>query len=426
MDKNCGTIEAVTDNSQITDEKNFLTYTVTKNGTYRFKATSEDGKSTETEVKVSNIETFTPIEEVATVTIGDNAYSYKGASVPRGYYVDTASKVDTGLVITDSIDSEGYATGNEWVWVPVNSDVGNDDYYINLEQPETIYGTNVNYTKYSKLYSFVGKTRQDYGTFYPYAGYTNGSLAKPSDEIVAMQYREPAILTNTSSGDVTYYSSINKRGTTTKFTNVTDLAQQYITDYDNMITSVDNFGGFYLGRYEITKEGSNNATEKAGEPLTIEYNWYSFYNECMTFGKENTESSMIYGTTYDQVMQWLAVSGYDVGYTGETITGYGNYYYENVIVKANNTTIIVKASGQEQKLETGQTSYTKSNNIYDLSGNCNEWTQEACNTLYRVRRGAGYYLSVANPNQTMTSARLTFNPTSKTVNFTTRPMLYIK
>ena len=113
MDKNCGTIEAVTDNSQITDEKNYLTYTVTKNGTYPFKATSEDGKSTETEVKVSNIETFTPIEEVATVTIGDNAYSYKGASLPRGYYVDTASKVDTGLVITDSIDSEGYATANE-------------------------------------------------------------------------------------------------------------------------------------------------------------------------------------------------------------------------------------------------------------------------------------------------------------------------
>ena len=128
-DDSTQTITAVSDNTEISDEANYATYTVTKNGTYTFSVT--DGVSTtETKIKVSNIETFTPIEEIATEELSANAYSYKGAAVPKGYYVDTKSEVDTGLVITDSIDSEGYATGNEWVWVPVNSTVGNDDYYI--------------------------------------------------------------------------------------------------------------------------------------------------------------------------------------------------------------------------------------------------------------------------------------------------------
>ena len=236
-------IEAVADNTQITDESNYLTYTVTKNGTYRFKATNEEGKTVETLVKVNNIEKFSPIEEVATVTIDDKAYRYKGAAVPKGYFVNTESKLDTGFVITDSIDEQGYSTGNEWVWVPVNEEIGNDDYYITLAQAETVYGTSVSYTKYSKLYSFVGKTREDYGTFHPYAGYTGGKLGKPSVATGSMEYREPAILTNTSSGDVKYYNTINKRGTTNKFTNVTDLAQQYVTDYENIIGSIDKYGG---------------------------------------------------------------------------------------------------------------------------------------------------------------------------------------
>ena len=419
-------IEAVADNTQITDESNYLTYTVTKNGTYRFKATNEEGKTVETLVKVNNIEKFSPIEEVATVTIDDKAYRYKGAAVPKGYFVNTESKLDTGFVITDSIDEQGYSTGNEWVWVPVNEEIGNDDYYITLAQAETVYGTSVSYTKYSKLYSFVGKTREDYGTFHPYAGYTGGKLGKPSVATGSMEYREPAILTNTSSGDVKYYNTINKRGTTNKFTNVTDLAQQYVTDYENIIGSIDKYGGFYVGRYEITKEGSNRATEKPGTALTGgNYTWYTLYNECMTFGKENTESSMMYGTNYDQIMQWLAISGYDVGYTGETKTGYGNHYYEDVVVKDKNTMIIVKENNVEQKLETGQTSYTKSNNIFDLSGNCNEWTQEASNTLYRIRRGGGYYRSVGVANQVMTSVRLTYTPAYAGASFSTRPMLYI-
>lgn len=83
---------------------------------------------------------------------------------------------------------------------------------------------------------------------------------------------------------------------------------------------------------------------------------------------------------------WLAKSGYSVGYSGETKSGYGNYANEDIKVNYEKTTIVVKQSGKEQKLLTGQTSYTKSNNIYDLSGNFYEWTQEVYDTYLRILR----------------------------------------
>lgn len=43
------------------------------------------------------------------------------------------------------------------------------------------------------------------------------------------------------------------------------------------------------------------------------------------------------------------------------------------------------------KQVTGFSEYWKANNIYDLAGNCAEWSQEAYKTNCRVRRGGDYY-----------------------------------
>ena len=416
-DNSTQTITAVSDNTEISDEANYATYTVTKNGTYTFSVT--DGETTtETKIRVHNIETFTPIETIAEATaLGNNAYSYKGATVPKGYYVDVNSNVDTGLVITDEIDQEGYATGNEWVWVPVNSTIGNDDYYIeeagNLAGAETI-----SYSKYSKLYSFsTPRTRDEYGTFCPYGNFDNGTLGKPSQ---TSGYREPSLLT--SYGESTYYDQINNRSTGEAFTDtegVNGVAQQYITDYNNMITSVDTYGGFYIGRYEISENG-----EKPGKALSGGiYNWYTLYNECMTFDDEYVTSGMMYGALWDATMKWLS-NNYNVGYTGDGITGYGNYGYEAVIVGDTETTIMIKDYGVNQELQTGQTSYTKSNNIYDLSGNLLEWTCEAKDASNRVSRGGNFnadYEYLCFPaSRSSSSAEYDKSEVSS------RPCLYIK
>ena len=407
-DDSTQTITAVSDNTEISDEANYATYTVTKNGTYTFSVTN-GVSTTETKIKVSNIETFTPIEEIATEELSANAYSYKGAVVPKGYYVDTNTEVDTGLVITDEIDSEGYATGNEWVWVPVNSTVGNNDYYI--EESGTFYGaTSVTYNKYSKLYSFSQpRTRDEYGTFlYPNGNYSTGTLGKPSAD---SGYVEPAYVYDN-------YSLINKRRTTEKFTNATDLVIQYRDDYENMIKSVDTYKGFYIGRYEMTEGG-----EKPGVVLT-NANWYTYYNECMKFDNEYVTSGMMYGTLWDAMMQWLLKSGYSVGY-GEKTSGYGNYLDEEVTIKGEGTTIVIKQSGQGKKFQTGQTSYTKSNNIYDLSGNFAENTQEKTESASsRSSRGGAYYLG--ENTLTFSASRNVQVPTLKSLYTSSRSHFYIR
>ena len=235
-DDSTATIKAISNNTSITDTTNYATYTVTKNGTYTFSA-QNGATTTETTIKVKNIERFKKIDKLGLsyVNSEQKAYNYKGASVPKGFYVDTKSNVDTGLVVTDNVDSEGYSTGNEWVWVPVNSTVGNNDFYY-LGTGIVAGTTSVNFSKYSKLYDFTttnGVTTK-----------TVKSEVKPS---ATSGNREPALLKDTTHGESAYYSSINKRGTGAPFTDaegITAVATQYITDYENMIESVNKYGGF--------------------------------------------------------------------------------------------------------------------------------------------------------------------------------------
>ena len=410
-DSTTQTITAIEDTSEISDTANYYAYTVSKNGTYTFK-TTDGTNETETKVIVNNIEKFTKVDDLglAYVNSENKAYSYKGVAVPKGYYVDTKSEVNTGLVVTDEIDSEGYSTGNEWVWVPVNSTVGNADYYLtgsgNMAGAET-----VSYTKYSKLWNF---------TTNPTTGETTRAdlsftQAQPS---ATSGFREPAILTDDSYGETGKYSLVNSRTAGTAFTNVTDVATQYRDDYESMVESVDKYKGFYIGRYEITANG-----EKPGASLT-NTSWYTFYNKSLEYGKTNTESGMIYGCLWDATMQWLAKSNYSVGYTGNTYSGYGNYNSEAVKVKNNNIEITVKKQGANQKLQTGQTSYTKSNNIYDLSGNCWDWTQEATGTSTRVCRGG--WNGDGGSYGTYSASRTYYYPNSTYANVSSRPHFYIK
>lgn len=406
-DSTTATITALADTSTISNTANYATYTVAKNGIYEFQAT--DGTNTTT-TKIKNIEQFTDVSTLG-LSYAKNeqkAYNYNGAAVPKGYYVDTKSKVSTGLVITDAIDSEGYSTGNEWVWVPVNSTVGNNDFY--LTGSGTVAGTNVQYTKYSKLWQFTTDSETGVNT--------RTDLSNPQVQPSAnLGYREPAI----TEGDGSNLGSINKRGSNVPFTaeeGVDAVATQYVIDYNNMCDSVDKYGGFFIGRYEITENG-----EKPGDS-SVNKNWYQLYNQCMTLGKENTDTGMIYGNFWDATMQWLSKSNYWVGNSGQTHSGYGNYKTEAVQINDLATTVIVKNANVLQKLLTGQTSYTKSNNIYDLSGNCGEWIQEIVGTNLGVHRG-GYYIC-ENSNNSFSSYRVNSGRTSAVLSISSRPCLYIK
>ncbi len=109
---------------------------------------------------------------------------------------------------------------------------------------------------------------------------------------------------------------------------------------------------------------------------------------------DSVVSSMIWGSQYDAMMNWMAKNGTSVG---NTISGY------------NNTT---KTGGSKDT--------DVINNIYDLYGCHFEWTLEACNKVNRSLRG-GYSGDSSSP-----AYRISSSPNLAPSSTSSRATLYIK
>ena len=155
-----------------------------------------------------------------------------------------------------------------------------------------------------------------------------------------------------------------------------------------MIESVSKYGGFYIGRYELSEEG----VQKDKETLT-NTNWYNLYKKCTELqASDKVKTQMIWGCQWDVTMNWLISSGAKTSdEVNKDSSSWGNY--KGTSVKADDGTTEIKASGKNQILNTGKTTFTMANNIYDLAGNCLELTQEAGYTSNRAYRGGDCYSS---------------------------------
>ena len=88
---------------------------------------------------------------------------------------------------------------------------------------------------------------------------------------------------------------------------------------------------------------------------------------------------MIYGVQWDATMDWLKATKFqtDTSKVDEDSSSWGNY-----------------SSGS--KIDTGSNTKYEANGIFDLAGNCFEWTQEARSTDCRIGRGGDYSNSGSN------------------------------
>ena len=275
----------------------------------------------------------------------------------NGKDAPSQDSVDHGLVIKDDKD-------NEWVWIPVPDvtvmcDTSNTTEY-------TLCGTTGETAVKTKLYSkseiISGITRTTPGTTDP-------------------STREPDLLVddNGASYDAKeecYKTILGETGTKEQ------LAQLFVDEYKAMIESVSKYGGFYIGRYELSESGV-----KKDQPTLIYTNWYNLYKKCKELNaSDKVETRMIWGCQWDVTMNWLISSGSKTSdEVNKDSSSWGNY--KGTSVKADDGTTEIKASGDVQVLNTGKTTFTMANNIYDLAGNCWEWTQEADNTDSRALRG---------------------------------------
>ena len=152
-----------------------------------------------------------------------------------------------------------------------------------------------------------------------------------------------------------------------------------------MITSIAKYGGFYIGRYELSGTVTD-PTEKSGATLTNK-DWYNLYNACRSSklqASDKVKTQMIWGIQWDVACDFIANKGDQKNIKDSSAWGnYKNYNTANNYTEG--TARYEKNAGSKQN--TGSSENWKANNIYDLAGNCYEWTQEASYAGSRACRG---------------------------------------
>ena len=273
--------------------------------------------------------------------------------VPKGYTassVATENKVSEGFVIYENTNGEdkkeevndnnkdtARTTRNQFVWVPVAN-------------PSEMYGTDKDGKKWGKLYNFSA----------------NGITAKnwtEQDSVISItatsgsdSYREPDVVDSDSSNSITI--------------------SQLETEFNDMITSVEKYGGFYIGRYETGNLSQEKASIIKNNSDIGNQTWYTMYNKAKGIAvNSNVTSSMIWGSHWDATLRWMYNSGNaeKKKYTYDS-TDKGSY----------------SGTSGNKIIATGANDAYSVNNIYDMAGNVNDWTVEVGSTVCRVIRG-GYY-----------------------------------
>lgn len=165
------------------------------------------------------------------------------------------------------------------------------------------------------------------------------------------------------------------------------------TEYNTMKTQVLKYGGFFIGRFEA---GVNSTTLRtattAAQPVVSKrgvapYNWVPWGKSMSDVTSDVTSSDQSYITTATKGAVYLAKNMYT---HPDSVTSTLCYSCQwdavcRYIGDSNRTTPTKTAPEL-----TGNVSTDVSKNIYDLAGNCWEWTMEAYSGDRRVVRGANY------------------------------------
>ncbi len=307
--------------------------------------------------------------------------------MPTGFsYVD--GTVDDGYIIQDE-------SGNQFVWVPVekgqklqiNVTSGEDIESITLTDPygDTILTESNVGTSYSKEqtptingpYVLNVKTASEEKNF---------SLGVHSlyafDTMVDWMLTDEYI--KSKMPGQTLESMLSQYGCETveeAYPIIGAEAKGLYEDKEEYKESVNNNGGFYIGRYEASEENGNVAVKGDVTPwksisqieaLDKAEQMYS------SLSGKNFESSLLTGAAWDRTLGWLEeteeVTSFEI--LGDSTT-WGNYSDDDF----SNTTNLAN---------TGEFSQTEKNHIYDLAGNLGEWTTEAFSTDGRDLRGGSY------------------------------------
>ena len=300
-------------------------------------------------------------------------------TIPAGFALSQVEGEDTianGLVIIDS-------NLNEFVWIEVPKDIS--------------------------VYSSAGLSITDF---------TTSEYEKIENDL--FEYTIDYKTNNDGSGMTTFSDSYYSADSI----DLTDT--QYIIQKHNMLKSIYQNGGFWVGRYEA---GTNNNRISHTDitditPLSqanlypITYVTRAEANKLASKimqSSNNYTSSIMFGIQYDLILKYFENHGTSIEELIRDSTNWGNYYnssftinrgsyaqYGNLELWYNYSENLENCAVNRIKLPseikdygilltTGSSEKNKKNNIYDFAGNVWEWTLETRNSdAYPCYRGGGY------------------------------------
>ena len=357
------------------------------------------------ELEEANNEVINEEEEITNEEAGIATMSEEGEDDDAGIATLAEGEIPTTVF-------ELQTSVNQYVWVPV-------------EDVSRIYGVDSNGKLWGKLYNYSSSGRSA-------LNWSENSTSGVMSISSKTNYREPDIVQRLNSERIdldgelqSYRDGIGQYQM---------LSQEMEENYYKIIESIKKYGGFYIGRYET---GNLNQKEAVVQKMNIDINnatWYEMYELCKNLvgENENVETSMIWGSLWDETLQWLVESEAKIS-TGEIIDytlinnsiNWGNY--RDAIFDYTNTSgeISTKNTSSITIIPTGSTDYTKVNNIYDLAGNMDDWTLEANSSYNRIIRGGAYndYASSHSIGKRIYGFIL---PTRSLSSYGCRSVLYVK
>ena len=254
-----------------------------------------------------------------------------GVKIPTGFYYVGGTKA-SGIVISDNKnDKNKYRNqkvvgtdllGNQYVWIPCTTDSSSSD----LQYARTEWGVEVDGDDNSRAIKDE-LTLTDASVTYSDADTANGINADVSKEIVAQIKAEK--------------------------------------------TSVAKYGGYYIGRYEVGKNG-DTAVVKYNQTPYASITWSTAYGLAKQIITNSEATSYLCSSyAWDTAVNFIQNNSTAKNYA-TSIEGFnGNWNPQAVKDPSGN---VIKPAGTSQQLNTGLT--TQFCNIFDMGGNEAEFTTE--------------------------------------------------
>ena len=324
---------------------------------------------------------------IATLKI-DGEKATGDPTIPSGFSHVDETTVEDGYVIKD-------ASGNEFVWVPVDK---NQKIKINVTSEQNIesvvltdpYGDNM-------ISENVGATTYQNENVTPTINgvyklaVTAGGETKEVEldvySLYAIRMWELDVFTDEVAQGLGYENVeefYNNSIYASSGMSLEQIRSMLPIQYKNSFKETEFYeeqvnenGGFYIGRYEASKDGGKVGCKPTTDTSEL-WNYVSqidaITNIQNTFTGSGYTSSLLTGSAWDRTLCWLYETGEKsiVDIVGDS-KDWGNYSDDTF-------------SGTGDLINTGSKE-TKANNIYDLAGNLWEWTSEAPYTDNRVNRG---------------------------------------